>query len=194
VPHDRPAIFLDRDGVINEDLGHVYRIQDFKFLPGVLTACRRFHQNGYQIVVITNQAGIAKGYYSISAFEHLTRWMSERFEEAGAPLSGVYYCPHHPEGSVTGLRLTCNCRKPAPGLFLRAQQDLQISMQHSIVVGDKYSDIAAGEAAGVRFRYLIGHSAAAAPLTERDSTAGLFSSFSSWADIVPPTPFLLEDQ
>ena len=84
------ALFLDRDGIINEDLGHVYRIEDFRFLPNILEICRIFHEAEYKLVVVTNQAGIAKGYYSLADFNRLSDWMTARFLEAGAPLSGIY--------------------------------------------------------------------------------------------------------
>lgn len=152
---DRPAVFLDRDGVINEELNYVHRIEDFHFLPGVLEACRKLSQAGYLLVVITNQAGIARGYYDTATFEGLTRWMELQFSAAGAPLSAVYYCPHHPEAAVPVFRKSCACRKPAPGMLLRAQRELGIDLGRSILVGDKLSDIEAGTAAGVGRLFLI---------------------------------------
>lgn len=157
MPVEQKALFLDRDGVINADLGHVYRVADFHFLPSVLTSCRQFHEAGYKLVVVTNQAGIAKGFYSVDELENLNRWMAARFSEAGAPLAGIFYCPHHPEGSVVGLRRICDCRKPAPGLFLQAQRELKLDMGQSILVGDKESDILAGKAAGVGLCCLVRH-------------------------------------
>src|SRR5579871_4411502 len=129
--HDRPAAFLDRDGVINEELNYVHRVEDFHFLPGVLAACQKFVAAGYLLVVVTNQAGIARGYYDTAAFERLTEWMKARFAEAGAPLAGVYHCPHHPEGRIEALRIACDCRKPAPGLILQAQRELGIDLARS---------------------------------------------------------------
>ena len=164
---DHPALFLDRDGVINKDLGHVYRIEDFHFLPHVLTSCRQFHEAGYKLVVVTNQAGLAKGYYTTHAFQILSNWMSNVFQEAGAPLSGIYYCPHHPEGSISEFKGVCMCRKPAPGLFLRAKKELRLDMPNSILVGDKDSDVLAARAAGVRTHYLIG------PTDTQDSSSSL---------------------
>lgn len=157
MPAEHPALFLDRDGVVNEEIGYLHRVEDFRFLPGVLAACRRFHEAGYLLVVITNQAGIARGYYSESDFHALTRWMRVRFQEAGAPLAGVYHCPHHPDGSIAEFRKTCDCRKPAPGLIIRARDELNIDLRLSILAGDKDSDILAGQAAGVGRCYLIGN-------------------------------------
>lgn len=156
---DRPAVFLDRDGVINEDLNYVHRREDFRFLPGVLDACRQLSRAGYLLVVVTNQAGIARGYYDVAAFEALTSWMKQEFANAGAPLAGVYYCPHHPDGALPELRRACACRKPAPGMLLQAQRELGIDMGRSILVGDKASDIEAGIAAGVGGLFLIGAAA-----------------------------------
>jgi D-glycero-D-manno-heptose 1,7-bisphosphate phosphatase len=152
---ERPAAFLDRDGVINEERNYVYRIEDFRFLPGALQACRSFVEAGYLLVIVTNQAGIARGYYDTGAFETLTRWMEARFAEAGAPLAAVYHCPHHPDAKIERLRLACDCRKPAPGLILQAQRDLGIDLRRSFLVGDKVSDIEAGRAAGVGRCFLL---------------------------------------
>lgn len=156
---ERVAAFLDRDGVINEDRRYVHDIDNFHFLPGALEACRRLVAAGYLLIIVTNQAGIARGYYGVRDFDALTAWMSAQFTAAGAPLAAVYYCPHHPEGVIAGLSLECDCRKPAPGLFLRAQRDLKIDMRNSIAVGDKDSDIAAAQAAGVGRCFLMDNAA-----------------------------------
>jgi D-glycero-D-manno-heptose 1,7-bisphosphate phosphatase len=162
---ERAAAFLDRDGVINEERNYVYRVEDFRFLPGALEACREFVQAGYLLVIITNQAGIARGYYDTRDFEKLTGWMKERFVEAGAPLTAVYHCPHHPEANIESLRVVCDCRKPAPGLILQARRDLGVDLRRSFLVGDKLSDIEAGRAAGVGKCFLLEgtHAAPAVP-------------------------------
>jgi D-glycero-D-manno-heptose 1,7-bisphosphate phosphatase len=152
-----PAIFLDRDGVINRDLHYVYRTEDFHFLPGIMDACRAFVAAGFRLVVVTNQAGIARGLYTLADLEILHCWMTEQFDSAGAPLSGIYFCPHHPEGRVDQFRTNCDCRKPAPGMLLKAQRDLNIDLPRSILIGDKVSDVLAGRAAGVGRCYLVGH-------------------------------------
>ena len=145
----RPALFLDRDGVINEDVGYLHRIDQFRFLPGVLEACRWMHEAGYLLVVVTNQSGIARGYYSIEQFHEVTQWMRARFAAAGAPLAAVYFCPHHPDAAVSAQPISCSCRKPEPGMLLQAAADLQLDLAGSLMVGDKEDDILAGRAAGV---------------------------------------------
>jgi D-glycero-D-manno-heptose 1,7-bisphosphate phosphatase len=150
-----PAAFLDRDGVINFDSGYVHRVADFQFIPGVLSACRDLHVAGYKLIVVTNQAGIAHGHYDERAFEEITAWMSDRFLEAGAPLAGVYYCPHHPRGKVARFSRECGCRKPAPGLITQAVREHQIDISRSFLVGDKESDLEAAERAGIANRYLV---------------------------------------
>jgi D-glycero-D-manno-heptose 1,7-bisphosphate phosphatase len=145
----RPAVFLDRDGVVNVDRGHVHRVQDFNFMPGALATCRQLASAGFVLVVVTNQAGIARGSYSIEDFRLLSEWMAAQFAQAGAPLGGIYFCPHHPAGSVPALSESCACRKPEPGMILTAAKDLRLDLARSALVGDKWSDIAAGKRAGL---------------------------------------------
>ena len=152
----RPAAFLDRDGVINVDHGYVSQVADFAFLPGVLDAARALHERGLALVVITNQAGIARGMYGEAEFAALTAWMRERFAQAGAPLAGVYHCPHHPTEGVGALRVRCPCRKPAPGMILDAARDLALDLPRSVIFGDKCDDMRAGLAAGVGLRVFLG--------------------------------------
>ena len=186
MPDDRPAVFLDRDGVINEELNYVHRIEDFHFLPGVLAACRELSQAGYLLVVITNQAGIARGYYDVAQFEALTVWMKRQFSEAGAPLAGVYYCPHHPEGKVEEYRKECACRKPAPGMLLQAQRELGIDFGRSILVGDKLSDIEAGRAVGVGRYFLISHASSSLAAPEDVPACKRVTSLSEVVELIRP--------
>src|SRR5262245_60028041 len=137
VPPLRRAAFLDRDGVINLDRGYVYRHQDFEFVPGALEAAHLLAQQGYALVVITNQSGIGRGLYTEADFAALTEWMKQRFVEADAPLAGVYYCPHHPIDALGDYRRDCDCRKPAPGMLLRAARELQLALARSVLFGDK---------------------------------------------------------
>ena len=160
----RRAAFLDRDGVINFDRGYVYRREDFEFVPGVLKGSRRVASKlGYLLVVATNQSGIGRGLYSEHDFEALTEWMKAEFVAAGAPLSGVYFCPHHPADALGSYRRSCNCRKPAPGMLTAAARDLNIDLAASIMFGDSASDLVAAQAAGVPLRVLLGTDGRAVP-------------------------------
>lgn len=150
------AIFLDRDGVINIDHGYVYRPEDFTLIDGVLSACAKFVAAGWVLVVITNQSGIGRGYYSESDFSLLTEYMKKIFADAEAPISKVYFCPHHPEKAQEPYRCHCACRKPEPGMILQAQTELNIDLSASIMVGDKPSDMKAAQAAGIPQRILVG--------------------------------------
>jgi len=157
------AAFLDRDGVINIDHGYVWRIEDFEFVPGVREAAADLVRLGFAIVVITNQAGIARGMYTEADFFKLTTWMRGRFAEAGVTLAGVYHCPHHPTEGVGAWRVNCNCRKPAPGMLLAAARDLRLDLANSVIFGDKCDDMRAGRAAGVGLRIFLGKDGLAPP-------------------------------
>lgn len=159
----RPAAFLDRDGVINVDHGYTYRIEDFAFIDGVLDAAAALAQLGFALVVVTNQAGIGRGMYTEADFARLSAWMRERFAAAGAPLDGVYHCPHHPSLALGALRTACACRKPAPGMLLAAAGDLGLDLAGSVIFGDKCDDLRAGAAAGVGLRVLLGKDGLAVP-------------------------------
>ena len=152
----RRAAFLDRDGVINLDRGYVYRREDFDFVPGVLEGARLLHDLDYALVVVSNQSGIGRGLFSEAQFHALSNWMKEKFIAAGAPLSGVYFCPHHPTEARGPYLRICDCRKPAPGMLLSAAKDLQLDLEASAMFGDKPSDLEAALAAGVPLRVLLG--------------------------------------
>jgi D-glycero-D-manno-heptose 1,7-bisphosphate phosphatase len=159
----RRAAFLDRDGVINLDRGYVYRREDFEFVPGALEGARRLHAMGFLLVVASNQSGIGRGFYGEADFEALTAWMRNEFQAAGAPLGGVYHCPHHPTEAIGAYRRACDCRKPAPGMLIAAAKDLGIDLPTSVMFGDKASDLEAARAAGVPLRILLGTDARALP-------------------------------
>jgi D-glycero-D-manno-heptose 1,7-bisphosphate phosphatase len=144
-----PALFIDRDGVINRDDGYTFRIEDFHLLPGVVDLLRRFSDAGFAIVVITNQAGIARGYYSEAEFQALTKHMIGVLSRHGVEIGGVYHCPHHPEGTIPTLAIACDCRKPAPGMLIRAAAEMHLDLGASWLIGDKQSDIEAGLRAGL---------------------------------------------
>ncbi len=162
-PDLRRAAFIDRDGVVNIDHGYVFRSEEFEFVPGLLSGCAQLRRWGFALVVVTNQSGIGRGLYTEDDYRRLTAWMTGRFAAAGAPLAGVYHCPHHPQALLPDLRLDCGCRKPAPGLLLAAARELSLDLARSVLFGDKASDIEAAFAAGVPHRVLLGTDGRALP-------------------------------
>jgi D,D-heptose 1,7-bisphosphate phosphatase len=179
------AVFLDRDGVINRDRAYVHHWEDFEFVPGALDAAARLSAAGWTLVVVTNQSGIARGYYTEEDYQALTQRMIEAFAAHGAPISGVYHCPHHPSGRVGALAMNCDCRKPAPGMLFRAARELGLSLADSIMIGDKSSDIAAAQAAGIGRAFLVASDNAESPGGDMDSEVmGSNGAFESLADCV----------
>lgn len=158
----RPALFLDRDGVINVDYAYVYRKEDFHFIDGIFELVVTANELGFVVVVITNQAGIGRGYYSESDFKELTVWMCSQFSGHGAKIDEVYYCPYHPEHGVGKYLRNSSYRKPAPGMLLQAEKELGLDLAKSIVVGDKLTDIQAGQKAGVGHLFHFGGECSAA--------------------------------
>lgn len=151
----RPALFLDRDGVINVDHGYVHRPEEFDFMDGIFDVARAARDQGYRLVVVTNQAGIGRGHYSEMQFHQLTDWMCQRFSEERAPIDGVYFSPYHPTAGLGEYQQDHVSRKPRPGMLLRAQRELVLDLSASILIGDKQSDIQAGIAAGIRRNLLL---------------------------------------
>lgn len=145
------ALFLDRDGTINIDTGHLYKIEDFEFIDGMPELIKKYNDLGYKIIVITNQAGIAKKYYTEEDVNKLHKYINESLENDGAHIDAFYFCPHHPD--FTG---ECKCRKPNPGMILRAVKDFDINLEESILIGDKETDIEAGIKAGIKRLVLLG--------------------------------------
>lgn len=142
-------MFLDRDGVININHGYVHKREDFDFIEGIFDVARHAYKQNYKLVVITNQAGIGRGYYTEEQFQQLTDWMNQQFLDAGAPIHEVYFSPYHPTAGLGKYLKDDFSRKPHPGMILQAQKDLSIDLSRSILIGDKVSDIQAGAAAGV---------------------------------------------
>ncbi|MFH0256224.1 D-glycero-beta-D-manno-heptose 1,7-bisphosphate 7-phosphatase [Vibrio rumoiensis] len=151
----KPAVFIDRDGVINVDHGYVSKVDDFEYIDGVFEATKALKDLGYLLVLVTNQSGIARGYYSEKEFLTLTEWMDWNFVDQGVEFDGFYYCPHHPDGSVEKYAQVCDCRKPAPGMFISAQEELDIDMSRSVMIGDKADDMKAAIAAGLKHKILV---------------------------------------
>lgn len=171
------ALFLDRDGVINADAGYTYRIESFHFIDGIFDLCRAAHALNYLLIIVTNQAGIGRGYYTEADFQYLTAWMKDRFAAEGAPLTAVYHCPYHPDG-VGEYRKQSDWRKPAPGMLLQAATDFALDMQASLLVGDSEHDIAAARAAGVGAAVRFGDPATA--ITAADRTFASHAEISAW--------------
>lgn len=145
----RKAVFLDRDGIINVDGHYVHKIEDFQFVDGIFNFCRTAKEKGYLLIIFTNQSGIARGYYSEEDFLNLTDWMCQQFQDEGAPIDRVYYCPFHPEKGIGKYKTESYDRKPNPGMIFKARDEFDIDLSASIVLGDKDSDTDAGRNAGV---------------------------------------------
>jgi D-glycero-D-manno-heptose 1,7-bisphosphate phosphatase len=134
------AIFLDRDGTINIDKNYVYKISDFEFLPGVINSLKRLYDAGYLLIIITNQSGIGRGYYTEDDFHRLNSWMISELKKYGIVITQVYYCPHLPDAPILKYRKKCNCRKPLLGMYEKAISDFNIQISNSYVIGDKFRD------------------------------------------------------
>ncbi|WP_416652579.1 D-glycero-beta-D-manno-heptose 1,7-bisphosphate 7-phosphatase [Candidatus Pseudothioglobus sp. Uisw_086] len=141
-------IFLDRDGVINAEVGYLFKIQNFKFIDGVFEACVNFLQLGYKIIIVSNQSGISRGYYTESDYQKLTQWMLTQFNKNGVGILDTFHCPH-------SIEADCNCRKPKPGMFNEAATRYNIDLEKSWMIGDKETDITAANLAGVSKTILV---------------------------------------
>ena len=142
------TIFLDRDGVVNKDVRYLYKINDFEFIDGIFEACLCFQKLGYKIIIVTNQSGIARGYYSESDYQKLTQWMLGQFEKNNINILDIFHCPHGPDS-------TCDCRKPKPGMFLKAKAKYNINMGDSWMIGDMEADVKAANSAGILNTILV---------------------------------------
>jgi len=143
------ALFLDRDGVINIDHAYVHRREDFEFIDGIFELCRTAVNLGFLVFVVTNQAGIGRGYYTTEQFHEITDWMCRRFLAEGVKIEKVYFCPYHAEHGLGEYRQESFFRKPNPGMILQAAQEYDLDLGASVLIGDKLSDMEAGIAAGV---------------------------------------------
>ena len=158
------TIFLDRDGVINKEINYLHKIEDFEFIDGVFETCRYLISLDYQIIVITNQSGISRGYYTEKDFQIITEWMIAEFQKNDIIILDIFHCPHLPNSN-------CNCRKPKPGMLLDAKYKHNIDMQNSWLIGDKEIDIIAANSSGITNTILVksGHK-----INEVDSNAKYF--------------------
>jgi D-glycero-D-manno-heptose 1,7-bisphosphate phosphatase len=149
------ALFLDRDGVVNVEIGYLHRIEEVEFVPGIVSLCRTAMRLGYRLVVVTNQAGIARGFYTEADFEALMTWMRGELRAEGVEFDAVYYCPYHPEHGIGRYKCEHEDRKPGTGMLRRAVREFGVSLADSVMVGDRCSDIAAANSAGLKQAFLI---------------------------------------
>ncbi len=151
----RKALFLDRDGVINKDFGYVYEAEKFVFKTEVFPVIRAFQAQGYKIIIVTNQSGIARGYYSERDFAKLSAWMCDTLLLHDIKIDDVLYCPHHPHEGNSVFTTACECRKPAPGMLLTAAVEHRLTLAESVMIGDKLSDVTAACKAGLSKVYWL---------------------------------------
>ena len=142
------TIFLDRDGVINKEVNYLNKIDDFEFIDGIFDVCLYFQNLGYEIIIVTNQSGIYRGYYSEDDYQKVTQWMLTQFANENINILDIFHCPHGPDS-------TCNCRKPKPGMFISAKNRHNIDMKNSWMIGDNNTDVIAANAAGIDNTILV---------------------------------------
>ena len=146
----KPAVFFDRDGVLNVDKEYIYRQEDFTWVDGAIDAIKLLNDMDYYVFVITNQSGVARGYYTEDDVIKLHSWMNEELKKSGAMIHGFYYCPHLPEAAIEKYRIQCECRKPAPGMILQAMNEWPVDKEKSFLIGDSGRDVEAAENAGIK--------------------------------------------
>ena len=142
------TIFLDRDGVINKEVNYLHKIDDFEFIDGIFDACLHFQSLSYKIIIITNQSGISRGYYTESDYQKVTQWMLNQFKYKNINILDIFHCPHGPDSN-------CDCRKPKPGMFLKAKAKHNTDMEKSWMIGDKERDTIAANSAGIDNTILV---------------------------------------
>ncbi len=170
--------FLDRDGVINREVSYLHRIEDFNYTERCIDGLRNLIALGFEIVVVTNQAGIARGYYTELDYQNLTDFYRSDLASQGIELLDILHCPHHPDGNVEQYRKKCDCRKPQPEMIFRAAEIYSISLEESVLIGDKVSDAQAGERAGVGRVILVesGHALNADSYLRYETTKNLYEA------------------
>ena len=142
------TIFLDRDGVINKEINYLHKIEEFEFIDGIFDACLHFHSLSYKIIIITNQSGISRGYYTESDYQKVTKWLLDQFKYKNINILDIFHCPHRPDSN-------CDCRKPKPGMFLKAKAKHNTDMEKSWMIGDKERDTIAANSAGIDNTILV---------------------------------------
>jgi len=146
----KPAVFLDRDGTVNEQMGYINHVSRFVLLPGAGQAIRLLNEAGYLAIIVSNQSGVARGYYPVDLVHQVHDKMKTLIKKDGATLDGIYFCPHYPNGKVSPYAMGCDCRKPGTGLIRKAEADFDIDMENSYVIGDRCSDIEMAHNAGLK--------------------------------------------
>jgi len=146
----KKAVFLDRDGTVIEDVGYMESPNQIKFITGSIEAIKSLNEAGYKVVVVTNQAGVARGIVTEDMLQTIDKTLHKWILNGGAYLDGIYYCPHHPEYGVYPYKQVCECRKPAPGMIKKAEKDLKIDLSQSFMVGDKATDVELGKRIGIK--------------------------------------------
>lgn len=143
------AVFLDRDGTVNVEKDYLHRTEDLEFEENIPETLKYLYDKGYKLIIVSNQSGIARGYFTVQDVEHLHSFMRKKAEDAGFKIEKFYYCPHHPEGTVPEFSFECSCRKPGTGLIDQAVKDFDIDVSASYMIGDKAADMIAGKRAGL---------------------------------------------
>ncbi|HEY7747005.1 MAG TPA: D-glycero-beta-D-manno-heptose 1,7-bisphosphate 7-phosphatase [Desulfuromonadales bacterium] len=184
-PLQRRAVFVDRDGTLNVEKNYLHRIEDFEFIPGVPEAIHRLRNAGFLVIVVTNQSGVARGYFTFAEVDVLHRHIQNELKKSGTRIDGFYVCPHHPTEGVGEYRRQCDCRKGQPGMLLRAAAELHVDLTGSYMVGDKLADVEAGERAGCTpLLVMTGYGS-----TEIEKLAG--KQVRCFADFVAATDYVL---
>lgn len=181
------AVFLDKDGTLVQDVPYNVEPGLIRLMPGVIRSLRILHAAGYRLIVISNQSGVARGYFPEEALAAVEERLRELLAAAGAPMAGFYYCPHHPEGTVPEYAINCSCRKPEPGLLLRAARAHNIDLSRSWFIGDILNDVEAGRRAGCRTMLLdVGNE------TEWDMSSRRWPDYlvTHWDQVVPVIAFV----
>ena len=180
------ALFLDRDGVINVDHGYVGTYADFEYINGIFDVIKQFQLKGYQPVIVTNQSGIARGFYTETEFQSLMKRVQKDFTANNINSIPVYFCPHHKQGSISRYAISCECRKPAPGMLLKAAKDLNIDLCNSVLIGDSWRDIQAADAAGLKQSIFLSKEVVTPEQAEGLSEGHKINIVTSLSEISPP--------
>jgi D-glycero-D-manno-heptose 1,7-bisphosphate phosphatase len=170
------GLFLDRDGIINEEIGYLNHSADVRFVPGIFSLCQTAQRLGYKLMVVTNQSGIARGYYTEVDFHRLMEWMQGEFAREGVHLDAIYFCPYHPEHGIGDYRREHDDRKPGAGMLRRGAREFNLALEQSVMIGDRCSDIAAANAAGLQQAFLLAG-------TETQSCPGAYLPVGTLAEV-----------